>query len=111
MYYVYILQSTLTDRRHVGSTHDMQLRLAHHNDGWSRSTKSGRPWRIVYTEEHPDRSSAIRREFEIKRRKSRRYRPLRKKSSIWVFFYNSQSLLIGTASVFAVLRGRTSFPS
>ena len=70
---VYILQSTVTNRYYVGSTHDFQLRLAHHNDSWSRSTKSGRPWRIVYTEQYPDRSGAVRREYEIKRRKSRTY--------------------------------------
>ncbi len=72
MYYVYILQSTATKRYYVDSTHEVQLRLAHHNDGWSRSTKFGRPWCIVYTEECPDRSVALRREYEIKRRKSRK---------------------------------------
>ena len=73
MFIVHILQSTVTNRYYVGSTHDLQLRLAHHNDGWSRSTKSGRPWRIVYREEHPDKASACRREQQIKRQKSRRY--------------------------------------
>ena len=73
MFFVYILHSTVTNRYYVGSTHDMQLRLAHHNDGWSRSTKSGRPWHVVYTEEYPDRSAALRRENEIKRQKSRKY--------------------------------------
>ena len=73
MYFVYILQSTVTNRYYIGSTHDPLLRLERHNDGWSKSTTSGRPWRIVYTEEYPDRSGAIRREYEIKRRKSRKY--------------------------------------
>jgi putative endonuclease len=73
MFIVYILHSIVTNRYYVGSTHDVQLRLAHHNDGWSRSTKAGRPWRIVYTEQYPDRSGAVRREYEIKRRKSRKY--------------------------------------
>ncbi|MDX2502197.1 MAG: GIY-YIG nuclease family protein, partial [Deltaproteobacteria bacterium] len=32
-----------------------------------------RPWNLVYVEEHPDRSSAMKREYAIKRRKSTDY--------------------------------------
>ena len=36
-------------------------------------TKSKRPWKLVYSEEHPDRSSAVKRENEIKGHKRRAF--------------------------------------
>ena len=51
----------------------MELRIARHNDGWSKSTKSGIPWKIVYYEEYETKSQAMTREYEIKRKKSRKY--------------------------------------
>ncbi len=72
-HYTYIIQSQTTDSFYVGSTHDPSLRLQHHNDGWTKSTKSGIPWKLVYLEEHLTKSDAIHREFEIKRMKSRVY--------------------------------------
>gem|GEM_PF-5544438 len=82
------LFATVTNRCDYASTHDVQLRLVHHNDGWSRSTKSGRPWRIAYREEQSGKSSACLRERQIKRQKSRRHLPLRRESSIRLFFTN-----------------------
>ncbi|WP_167619537.1 GIY-YIG nuclease family protein [Maribellus sediminis] len=73
-YYLYILQSEKNGRYYVGSTQNVNERLQQHN--WSRtpSTKSGTPWKLVYTEEFSDRSLAIQREYEIKRKKSRKYK-------------------------------------
>ncbi|MBU0767532.1 MAG: GIY-YIG nuclease family protein, partial [Proteobacteria bacterium] len=34
---------------------------------------SKKPWKLVYTEEHPDRSSAIKREKEVKSKKNKEY--------------------------------------
>jgi len=45
----------------------------HHNNGWTKSTKAGIPWIMVYSEKCPSKSDAIRREKEIKRMKSRTY--------------------------------------
>ncbi|MDT8324982.1 MAG: GIY-YIG nuclease family protein [Bacteroidota bacterium] len=73
MYYVYILESTSTGRFYVGSTHNIENRLQKHNAGHSRATKGYRPWRLIYCEEYPTRSDALKRESEIKRRKSRSY--------------------------------------
>lgn len=58
---------------YVGYAHDVPLRIERHNDGWTRSTKGKRPWRLVYSEEFASKSDAIRREREIKRMKSRVY--------------------------------------
>ncbi|MCD6440450.1 MAG: GIY-YIG nuclease family protein, partial [Candidatus Marinimicrobia bacterium] len=49
------------------------LRLIHHNDGWTKSTKSGIPWILVYSEKFNSRSNAMKREKEIKRMKSQKY--------------------------------------
>jgi putative endonuclease len=72
-YFVYILESEANRSHYIGYTHDVQLRLEHHNDGWTRSTKKGRPWKLAYVEHCNSKSDAIRREREIKRMKSRIY--------------------------------------
>jgi putative endonuclease len=70
-YFVYILRSQKDGRYYVGSTQDPSERLQRHNEGRSKYTKAKRPWDLIYFEEYPDRSSAVRREDEIKSRKSR----------------------------------------
>ena len=72
-YFVYILRSEVDGCYYVGYTHDLDLRLIHHNDGWTKSTKAKRPWSLVYSEEFGSKSDAIKREREIKRMKSRAY--------------------------------------
>jgi putative endonuclease len=63
-YYIYILQSELDGSYYVGSTKDLDERLHQY-------TKAKRPWKLVYYEEFPDKSSALKRECQIKRRKDR----------------------------------------
>jgi len=74
MYFVYILYSDKIDKYYTGSTNELETRLKHHNGGHTVSTKSGSPnWRIVYTETLPGRTAALKREKEIKNKKSRKY--------------------------------------
>ena len=72
-YYTYILKSKKNNRYYIGSTENIERRLQEHN--WSRttSTKSGIPWEVVYTETYETRSEAIKREYQIKAKKSRKY--------------------------------------
>ncbi|MBW2043059.1 MAG: GIY-YIG nuclease family protein [Deltaproteobacteria bacterium] len=70
-YWVYILQSEVDGSFYIGSTRDVCERIQRHNDGRSRYTKTKRPWKLVYKEIFPDRSSAVKREAEIKRKKKR----------------------------------------
>ena len=70
-YYVYIIKSLKDGSYYVGSTQDLDSRLERHNQGRSLYTKSKHPWDLVYSEEFPNRSSALKRENEIKRRKSK----------------------------------------
>lgn len=70
MYYIYILLSEKTGKYYIGSTGDIDDRLYRHNSGQSKYTKSGIPWRLVYSEEYATRGEAVKRENEIKRWKS-----------------------------------------
>jgi putative endonuclease len=72
-YFVYILQSIKDKTYYVGSTQDLDSRLERHNQGRVNYTKPKRPWKLIYSEEHPDRTSAAKREYEIKRHKSREF--------------------------------------
>jgi putative endonuclease len=69
--FVYILKSLKDESYYVGSTNDMDDRLIRHNEGRVKYTKPKRPWKLVYYEEHPNRSSAAKRETEIKAHKRR----------------------------------------
>jgi putative endonuclease len=73
MYYTYIIYSESSDKYYIGHTHDLLLRLQRHNEGWTRSTKSGIPWQLVYNEEFETKSQAMKREYEIKHKKSRKF--------------------------------------
>jgi len=72
-YFVYIIKSLKDDTYYIGSTQDLSERMERHNQGRSTYTKSKKPWKLVYTEQHPDRSSATKREKEVKSKKSKEY--------------------------------------
>ncbi len=67
MYYVYILKCK--DRTlYTGITTNLQRRFKEHKSGKGACyTKWKKVIKIVYSEEQPDRSSAMKREAEIKR--------------------------------------------
>ena len=68
-YFVYILQSLKDGSYYVGSTNSLHDRVERHNQGRSKYTKTKSPWELVYHEEFADRSSAAKREYEVKRHK------------------------------------------
>jgi putative endonuclease len=72
-WFVYILYSMRIDRYYVGSTDKTQWRLERHNLGWGRYTKRGIPWNMVYYEIYETKAEALKREKEIKKKKSRKY--------------------------------------
>ena len=72
-FYVYILESLKDNSYYVGSTQNLESRLKRHNEGRVAYTKSKRPWKLVYSEEHPNRSSAAKRESEIKAHKRKAF--------------------------------------
>ena len=65
-YFLYILWSQRYSRHYIGISDNPGKRLRKHNKGNVRSTKAYRPWVIVYTEAHENRSAATKRELFLK---------------------------------------------
>jgi putative endonuclease len=72
-YWLYILESKKDGTYYVGTTHNLEDRIERHNQGRVKYTQPKRPWKLVYSEEHPDRSSAMKREYEVKSHKRKVY--------------------------------------
>jgi putative endonuclease len=67
-WYVYIIRAS-DDSLYTGVTTDVERRFREHS-GTARTAKFFRgrqPLEVVYTEEHPDRSSALKREAAIRK--------------------------------------------
>ena len=73
MFYVYILYSKELDRYYIGQTENLNDRLFRHTNSGSKSTKAANDWLLKYKEEFNTRSEAMKREAEIKKKKSRKY--------------------------------------
>ena len=67
-YFVYILECS-DQTLYTGITTDVDKRLEEHNtsDKGAKYTKVRRPVRLLYCEDAPDRSSASKREYAIKK--------------------------------------------
>ena len=75
MFRVYILQNP-AGKFYIGQSRSLDVRLESHNSNdCSRGefTRKNGPWKLVWSEEHPTRSSAVARERQIKRMKSARW--------------------------------------
>ena len=72
-FYVYVLQS-LRDRKHyIGLTADFDRRISEHNAGDVTSTKSRRPFVLIYHEKFKTRAEAHQRELYFKSAAGRRW--------------------------------------
>ena len=60
MFSVYVLRSSKTGRRYVGSCADLSDRLRRHNAGESQATKHGLPWTLIHEEEFRTRAGKPR---------------------------------------------------
>jgi putative endonuclease len=65
-FYVYILKSTVEKRYYIGSTENVEGRLAFHNSNRARWTKRYQPWVLEHVEEFQTRSEAVKRERFLK---------------------------------------------
>ena len=72
-FFTYILQSQRDGSFYVGFSHNPTLRCQRHNDGGTRSTRAGRPWRIMWTRQFSSKSEALAFERHLKKMKSRTY--------------------------------------
>ena len=73
MFFVYILFSEKINKYYVGYSKNIEDRLTLHNQGCETFTSKGLPWKLVYFEKLETELLAIRREREIKAKKSIKY--------------------------------------
>jgi putative endonuclease len=73
MYFVYILYSVKLDRYYIGQTDDLEKRIKSHELGLSKYTSVADDWKKVYSKQFETRTEALKREQQIKRKKSRIY--------------------------------------
>lgn len=66
MQYVYILQSKKDKNLYVGCTSDLRKRFKLHNSGNVESTKSRKPFILIYYEAHLNKQDAFQREKFLK---------------------------------------------
>nr|MBI5455351.1 GIY-YIG nuclease family protein [Candidatus Levybacteria bacterium] len=66
MWYVYILKSEVKKWYYVGSTNRLNDRVFEHNKGYVTSTKSYRPFKLVFNEKFDNESDARRYERKLK---------------------------------------------
>lgn len=72
MYYVYMVQCA-DNTLYTGIATELERRVQEHNesDKGAKYTRVRRPVTLVYSEKHPDRSAASKREYEIKKKMNR----------------------------------------
>ena len=74
MYFVYILYSVKLGKYYIGQTHDVELRLCRHNEGYYDNwTSKGLPWILFLTLSCKNRKQAFAVEKHIKSMKSKKY--------------------------------------
>ncbi|MFH1866552.1 MAG: GIY-YIG nuclease family protein [Patescibacteria group bacterium] len=66
MFYVYALKSEKDGRLYIGLSSNPERRLKEHNDGKTHSTRSRRPFKIIYCENLPNRQLARKKELYLK---------------------------------------------
>lgn len=86
MFYVYVLQSIESSDLYIGYTEDLKKRFKQHNEGLSFSTKSKRPWKLIYYEACINQEDAKRREKYFKKTQGRRL--LKRRLKEYFYFLN-----------------------
>jgi len=70
MYILYVIQSKRCLSFYIGITSNLKKRLEGHNKGLVFSTKSKKPWILVYCEGYRSREDAIERERKLKKQRT-----------------------------------------
>jgi len=71
VYYTYVLFSLKDKRFYIGFTRNIDRRLIDHNNGKNLSTRTRRPFKLIYYEYHLAKSDALRREKYFKTSKGK----------------------------------------
>lgn len=67
MFYVYLLKSKVKKWIYIGSSGNLKKRFTKHNSGKVRSTKSYKPFELLYYEAYNVPTLARKRELELKK--------------------------------------------
>jgi putative endonuclease len=67
------LFSEKLNRFYIGQTNDLERRINEHNSSFSKSTKAGIPWKLVYSKSFSTKSETYVFERKIKSMKSRKF--------------------------------------
>jgi len=78
MYYVYVLKSKKDNELYTGFTSSLRRRIFEHNNGLVASTKSRKPFELIYSEGYKSEKDARHREKNLKLR-SRAFAQLKKR--------------------------------
>ena len=78
MVYLYILKSKKDNNLYIGSTNNIERRISEHNNGLVTSTKSRKPFELIYFEGYKIEKDARLREKNLKLR-SRAFSQLKKR--------------------------------
>ena len=68
MFYVYLLKNEKDNNLYIGSTNDLRKRFIEHNSGKVFSTKSRKPFELLYYEAYKAEKDARHREHNLKLR-------------------------------------------
>jgi len=66
MFYVYALINQINNDLYIGYSDDLKRRIQEHNNGQVQSTKSKRPWKLLYYEAYNNKSLALKQEKRLK---------------------------------------------
>lgn len=66
MYIVYALKSKNKNYIYVGLTQNFDERLRRHNNGYEKTTKPYKPFKLIHREDYPSRIEARAREKYLK---------------------------------------------
>lgn len=74
MFTVYLLYSSKFNKIYIGYTSNLEERIKSHNElGTKGYTTKYRPWTIIHTETFEDKSTAMKREKELKSSRGRTF--------------------------------------
>ena len=71
LFFTYILESEVDGSLYIGQTNSVEDRLDRHNKGYSKSTSTKRPWKLLYKIGFESRSEAMKTEKYMKSLKKR----------------------------------------
>ncbi len=77
MFYVYILQSEKDGSFYTGMTSNLEKRLLEHNQSVTKTTRSRKPWKLIFHESFQTRPEARKRELYWKSGSGREERDVR----------------------------------